>query len=147
MDARTRQIRLEEFARQCRERGVPCTVQRRVILEAVLGRDDHPTADQVFQGVSERNRGISRATVHRTLDTLVRMSVITKACHPGKATRYDGRIEIHHHLVCMRCDKIIDIQDEHLDSLRIPDTSAFGFEAVDFRVQLRGLCKECRQEG
>lgn len=145
MNAREKQRRLESFEQVCRERGIPCTVQRRVILDAVLDSDDHPSANDVFEGVSATSRGISRATVHRTLETLVELGVITKTCHPGKVARYDGRTEIHHHLVCMRCNRVIDIHDEHLDSLKIPDTSAFGFEVDDFRVQLRGTCKECRE--
>jgi Fur family peroxide stress response transcriptional regulator len=146
MDAREKQQRLESFEQLCQERGIPCTIQRRVILEAVLDRDDHPSANDVFEGVRQGSRGISRATVHRTLETFVNLGVITKTCHPGNVARYDARTEIHHHLVCLRCSSVIDIHDEHLDSLRIPDTAAFGFEVADFRVQLRGTCKECREK-
>jgi Fur family peroxide stress response transcriptional regulator len=144
MDASEKQHRLEVFEQLCQERGIPCTIQRRVILQAVLDRDDHPSANEVFEDVKSLHRGISRATVHRTLETLTGLGVITKTCHPGNVARYDPRVEIHHHLVCMKCYKVIDIHDEHLDSLRIPDTSAFGFEVTDFRVQLRGTCRECR---
>jgi Fur family peroxide stress response transcriptional regulator len=134
---------MESLERLCCERGIPCTIQRRAVLEAVLKSDNHPTADQVFEEVNANHRGISRATVHRALETLVRLGVITKACHPGKTTRYDANIQTHHHLVCMECDKITDIQDEHLDSLRIPDTTDHEFRVVDFRVQLRGICRDC----
>ncbi|MFH1843926.1 MAG: transcriptional repressor [bacterium] len=137
---------MKGFELLCKEQGTPCTIQRRVILEAMLDHNDHPTADQVYQDLQERRLGISRATVHRTLETLARLGAITKACHPGKATRYDPRTEIHHHLICLRCDKIIDINDQHFDSLKIPDTSAFHFEVADFRVQLRGICQECRDK-
>jgi Fur family peroxide stress response transcriptional regulator len=144
MEAREKQRRLALFERLCKERGIPCTIQRRIILQDVLDRDDHPSANQVFESVKEHAPGISRATVHRTLETLVVLGSITKTCHPGNISRYDARIEIHHHLVCMKCSTVIDIHDEHLDALKIPDTSAFGFEVNDFRVQLRGTCKACR---
>jgi Fur family peroxide stress response transcriptional regulator len=146
MDQQGREARLQELARTCRKQGVPCTPQRRIILEAVLARDDHPTADQVFRDVQERHLGVSRATVHRTLEMLVGMGLITKACHPGKSNRYDPRTEIHHHLVCLRCDRIIDLQDAQLDAVPLPDTSTLGFKLIDHRVQLRGICAECRRE-
>ena len=146
MDKRAKQNRLERFEQLCREQGVPFTVQRRVILESVLDLDDHPTADQVHEVVCSRIPGISRTTVYRTLETLAQMGVITKACHPGKPVRYDTRIEVHHHLVCLRCDEVVDIFDEHLDALPIPDTSESGFEVSDFRVQLRGVCRRCREK-
>ncbi len=145
MDARTKQARIETFERMCRARGIPCTIQRRTILGVTLDREDHPTANQVFEAVSKRNRGISRATVHRTLETLVQMGVIAKTCHPGNVVRYDACTETHHHLVCMHCSKVIDFRDENLDSLQIPDTSAYGFEVADLRVQLRGVCSDCRE--
>jgi Fur family peroxide stress response transcriptional regulator len=144
--ARERRDRLERFEELCREAGVPCTIQRSALLEAVLDREDHPTAHQVLEAVRARIRGISRATVHRNLETLVEMGVITKTCHPGGVIRYDARIDIHHHLVCLRCNSIADIDDENLDSLELPDTSAFGFKVSDFRVQLRGVCRECRRK-
>jgi Fur family peroxide stress response transcriptional regulator len=141
-----KQDRLKLFAVKCRDRALPVTVQRRVILETVLDVDDHPTADQVFYEASKRIPGISRATIYRTLDTLARMGVITKACHPGSAVRYDGRVEAHHHFVCRRCDDVIDITDEQLNRLPIPDTSSFDFEVIDFSVQLRGICRRCKQK-
>jgi len=121
-------------------------MQRRILLEAVLDRDDHPTANQVFEAVSVRSQRISRATVHRNLEMMTAMGVITKTCHPGGVSRYDTRVDIHHHLICMRCNSVVDIDDENLNSLKIPDTSELGFEVRDFRVQLRGVCKSCRQQ-
>jgi len=56
MDKTEKQLRLEEFERKCREAGVPFTHQRRVILEAVLDRDDHPSANRVFEAVNARSR-------------------------------------------------------------------------------------------
>lgn len=115
------------------------------MLEAVLDLDNHPTADQVHDAVSRRDPGVSRATVYRALESLTRIGIITKACHPGKAIRYDSRTETHHHLVCLHCDTVIDISDERLDALPVPDTSSLGFEIKDFRVQLRGVCRRCRE--
>jgi Fur family peroxide stress response transcriptional regulator len=147
VNAQEKQARLERFERLCRENGVPCTIQRRILLEAILDRDDHPTANQVFEAVRVRNRGISRGTVHRNLEMMAAMGVITKTCHPGAVSRYDARIDIHHHLVCLHCNSVVDIDDKNLNSLKIPDTSAFDFEVRDFRVQLRGVCKSCREGG
>jgi Fur family peroxide stress response transcriptional regulator len=124
---------------------VPLTPQRRIVLDAVLNLDCHPTADEVYASPRVRRARISRATVYRTLESLVDLGVITKACHPGGVVRYDGRLEMHHHLICMRCDAVVDIADPALDALPIPDTSGFGFNVTDFRVQLRGLCRRCQR--
>ena len=146
MDDQTRQTRLAQLEQACRDRGVPLTVQRRAVLEAVLGIDGHPTADEVHQAVAHRITGISRSTVYRTLEMLVHLGVIKKVCHPGSGVRYDSRLEVHHHLACQRCNMVIDISDEQLDALPIPDTSVLGFEILDFTVQLRGICRSCRKK-
>ena len=82
MDAKTRQARLAEVEALCRERGLSVTVQRRVIFEVLLGRRDHPTAEQVYDLVIDRIPRVSRATVYRVLDTLVQVGVITPMALP-----------------------------------------------------------------
>src|SRR5580692_3385847 len=100
------------FEKLCREQGLPVTVQRRVILESLAGREDHPTADQVFEIVAPRLPGLSRTTVYRVLETLVELGVIHKASHLGSAARYDPNTQRHHHLTCLNCHKVVDMEDE-----------------------------------
>jgi Fur family peroxide stress response transcriptional regulator len=145
LDDRIKKQRLEELQRRCRAQGIPVTLQRRLVLEAVLDLNCHPTANQVYDFLQVRQANVSRATVYRTLEALVELELISKTGHPGGVIRYDGRIELHHHLVCLRCDAVIDITDVRLDELPIPDTSAFGFEVKDCRLQLQGICRSCRE--
>ena len=146
MDKHTKQQRMDLFASRCREKGVPVTAQRRMVLEVLLDLDTHPTADQVHELVTQRMPELNRTTVYRTLETLVSMGVITKASHPGHVVRFDPRTEPHHHLVCLSCDEVIDLLDKPLDALKIPDLSKTGFSVHDYQVQLRGVCRDCRQQ-
>lgn len=65
--------RLEEFEEICRQKGLPVTMQRRVILEAILQRGDHSTADQIYEAVQDRIPQLSRTTVYRTMETLLEL--------------------------------------------------------------------------
>jgi len=141
-----REDRLEAYRRLCRERGLSLTAQRKAILEAVIERANHPRADEVYAALSQKRPRVSRATVFRTLESLARLGIIARASHPGQAVRYDGRVDQHHHLICTRCDRVIDFEDARLDSVRVPDTRRFGFVVSDFQVQLRGICRECREQ-
>jgi len=138
--------RLREFEARCRERGVPLTVQRREVLEAVLKRDDHPTADQLYDSLKERIPGLSRTTVYRVLETLVNMGVIRRLHHPGTAARFDGKIHRHHHLVCKKCGKVIDIHDATWNEVPFPEVRKEEFEIEDFSVHFTGICAECRKK-
>jgi Fur family peroxide stress response transcriptional regulator len=146
MDDPAKDERIERFRELCREQGWTLTPQRRAILRAVLDLDDHPTADRVHVALGRRRVRVSRATVFRTLESFVRLGIITKTCHPGISIRYDSRTGQHHHLVCLRCDRVVDFSDPRLDKLPVPDTKRFGFVVSDFKVQLRGICQECREQ-
>lgn len=139
--------RLSEFEALCRARGLPLTVQRRAILTAVLGRDDHPTADQVHVLVKRGIPGLSRTTVYRVLETLVGMGLIRQLHHPGASARYDGKIVRHHHLVCTHCHKVIDVENPALDELNLTLTKKHGFEIQDYSVHFIGICAKCRPKG
>lgn len=135
---------LKEFERLCRKHGLALTVQRRIIYSTILDRRDHPTADQVYDAVSEDLPDVSRTTVYRVLETFVRCGLITKACHPGAAARYDPITARHHHLVCIRCEKVLDLDDSGVDVVRLPRIEAGNFEITDYRVHFRGICGDCR---
>ena len=137
---------LAELRRRCTEAAFPLTEPRAVILETVVDLGTHPTADEVHEEAAERLPGVGRATVYRTLEALVRIGAFTKASHAGVGVRYDAVVAPHHHLMCLRCDRIFDLQDEDLDRVRVPDTSTLGFEVSDVQVQLRGVCRECQDE-
>ncbi|HZR81025.1 MAG TPA: Fur family transcriptional regulator [Candidatus Binatia bacterium] len=137
--------KLAELKEACRRHGVPLTVQRSVILEALAARDDHPTADQILDDVRGRLPGLSRTTVYRVLDALTRIGLAVKTCSPGTAVRFDPRTERHHHLVCLECERVLDLHDPAFDVLPMPSARRHGFELTDYSVHFRGLCPDCRR--
>ena len=136
-----RGLTLGEAERICRRHGLPLTVQRRMILEALAPRTDHPTADQIVADVGRRAPEISRTTVYRTLEAFVRIGVARKVCHPGAVARYEIERGRHHHLVCLVCGRMTDFEDPRLDQLALP--KAHGFELTDYSIQFRGICAGC----
>jgi Fur family transcriptional regulator, peroxide stress response regulator len=139
--------RIEEFETLCRQQGLPLTVQRRIILAALLHRADHPAADQIFDVVKEQIPGVSRTTVYRVLETLVRLGLVEKTYHPSAMVRFDPNMQHHHHLVCTHCEKIVDIDEPVLQPLPLPDSRRTGFAITDYSVYFKGLCAECQQKG
>lgn len=94
---------------------------------------DHPTAQ------------ISRTTVYRVLETLARAGVVRKVCHPGTSARYELEKGRHHHLVCLGCERMVDLEDPSLDGLPLPSIIS-GFRIKDYSIQFRGLCSECARK-
>lgn len=137
------QEKMRRFETLCHEQGMPLTVQRRTILEALALRVDHPTADQVFEAVAGRLPGLSRTTVYRVLETLVQLGVIHKASHLGSAARYDPNTERHHHLTCLSCHKVMDVADEIIRRVELPSALSHGFQVMDYSVHFKGYCPDC----
>lgn len=127
----------------CRHQGLPLTVQRRVILEALAGRDDHPTADEILEQVRHKLPEVSRTTVYRVLDTLVNLGLAVKICSPGAAVRFDCKTDRHHHLVCVQCEKVLDFEAPKLNRLPLPRPAAYAFHVHDYSIHFRGLCADC----
>ena len=142
---RRRPAQLVEIQTLCRQHGLPVTAQRRAVLEALVAREDHPTADQLFEVVRMRLPDISRTTVYRVLETLVRVGAVQRVSHLGSAVRYDAFTEPHHHLVCVRCERLLDVVDPALDGLHPPAQLPPGFEILDYSVHFRGVCSNCGQ--
>ena len=137
--------RMSRFESLCREKGIPVTVQRRVIFQTLLQRQDHPTADQIFEDVRTQIPNISRTTVYRVLEALVGLGVIRRVHSLGSAVRYDGNIDRHHHLVCRQCGRMADWEAPELNNLPMPKRKALGFYIDDYTIQFTGVCAECRR--
>ncbi|NLS92133.1 MAG: transcriptional repressor [Planctomycetaceae bacterium] len=138
--------KLRRLQEVCRQRGLPVTTQRRTVLEVLLERHDHPTADEIYDTVRDRSPQISRRTVYRVLETLVELELIRRVHHPGASARFDAKTHRHHHLVCVRCNKIVDLDSSDWDNLALPTNKPHGFDVSDFSVQLMGICPDCRKQ-
>jgi len=141
--------RLAEFESICRERGLALTVQRRTILRELLGREllgrlDHPTAEQVYEAVQDRLPGLSRTTVYRVLDKLVEIGAARKVLHPHAVARFDPTPDRHHHLVCEGCGQVIDVDASASPEIDLPDVGATGFKITDYSISFTGVCGHCQ---
>jgi Fur family peroxide stress response transcriptional regulator len=135
--------RLARFESECRRRGLAVTIQRRAVFSELAERSDHPTADQVYAALVDELPGLSRTTVYRVLETLVEQGLARKVQHVGAAARFDAMTDRHHHLVCERCGRLVDLEDALVPMLPLPDARRTGFRVRDYSVNFMGLCRSC----
>jgi Fur family peroxide stress response transcriptional regulator len=140
-----KQKKLELLKTVSRERSLPVTIQRRVVLSALLDRDDHPTVDQLFADVTECLPGVSRTTIYRALEALVDLGLARRTHHFEASARFDGNTDHHHHLVCRRCNRVDDINHPGLNKFTPPSLGGIAFEILDYSIYLEGLCAACRK--
>ena len=127
-----------------REQGARVTPQRVAILRAVEAARSHPDADAVYGRVSREYPHISRDTVYRTLAMMEEKKIIGSVLFVGNANRYDPNTDMHHHLICIRCRKIVDFAAEKFDGLAPPASSVEKFHVLRTTVHVEGICGECQ---
>ncbi|MBE0569486.1 MAG: transcriptional repressor [Deltaproteobacteria bacterium] len=128
-----------------REQGTRVTPQRVAILRAVESSGSHPDADAVYQRVSMEHPHISRDTVYRTLSMMEEKKIIGSVLSVGNSKRYDPITSRHHHLVCIRCKKILDFNSKEFDRLEPPARMVSRFQVLRTTVQVEGLCEDCQK--
>jgi Fur family peroxide stress response transcriptional regulator len=129
-----------EISASFRDRGLRCTSQRYAILQCLLKRPCHPTAEEIHGVVNRHDPRVSRATVYNSLHTLVQSGLVREVKLGADATRFEAHIESHHHFVCDHCGAIEDIAWFEPGEI----TRRAGVNPRSIRaIVLQGLCEPC----
>lgn len=122
--------------------GLRVTPQREHVYNVLLGKKDHPTAEEVFMRSKKGMPEISMATVYNCLDALVSCGLVRQVNQDREATRFCSNMQPHHHFYCDNCGEAHDI--ERGDELGAPPVSMpQGFKPSRYEVTIHGLCPDC----
>ena len=121
------------------------TKQRQLILETVLARKDHPSADEIYLEVRQKDQNISRGTVYRNLKVLADNRQIHHVHVPG-TDRFDWRREKHYHMICTTCGSVADAPVEYMAGLNNEVSEKTGCDVKEHLLIFKGLCSVCKQE-
>ncbi len=122
------------------------TNQRQAVWDELKSTDAHRDAEEIYMALRQDNISVSRATVYRTIDVLVKYKLINKIDIGDGRSRYEhaNNIEHHDHLICTNCGKILEFFDESVEELQCDIAKKYGFK-LDYHIhQLFGLCKACK---
>jgi Fur family peroxide stress response transcriptional regulator len=121
------------------------TPQRAAVYSQLDRAQDHPTAEELYQGVKRTLPRISLATVYKALEALVASGLATKLTAVDGSARYDARSDHHYHLRCLRSGAVQDLSTpfdpdliEKLDPNLTQDLQRQGFHVTGYRLELVG---------
>jgi Fe2+ or Zn2+ uptake regulation protein len=126
-----------------RRHGLRATPQRRAIIDAVRTTGGHVTAESVFDQVRTDLPTISLKTVYETLHSLVAVGEMQELVLGAGPTRFDTTIGPHHHVICLTCNRIVDVD---YDVHAIADDQRQGFSIVRTDVIAWGCCPDCADQ-
>ncbi len=126
--------------------GLRITGARRAVSEAVAAHDGHFTAEDVLVASRRGGHPVGRATVFRSLETMAGLGLIERVDLPSGEHAYVAcqPAAHHHHVVCSRCGRSVEVGDIGLDPLLERVQESTGYRIDSHRLELFGLCEECR---
>ena len=138
--------RLENILDKLRARDCRITPQRIAILKAFLNTDQHPSVEQVYGQVKADFPTTSLATIYKTVSLLKEIGEILEISFADGRNRYDGNKPYPHpHLICNRCNSIIDPEVSQLEQMTAEVAKTTGYRILSHQVELFGICPACQK--
>ncbi len=128
------------------KKGLKFTNQRDFIALSFFRVRSHISLDELFRKVRKSEPGIGYATVYRTMKLLTDSGLaVTRQFGDGQ-TRYENFPEggHHDHLICLKCSKIVEFQNQKIEDLQNETASHHGFKVISHKLELYGYCSKCQ---
>lgn len=126
-------------------RGIRITPARLQVLGELEREPDDATAQELWSRLRQGNSTTGLATVYRTLALFSEMGIVDVLSHHADEQCY--RLcgdEHHHHLVCTRCHRVVEIDQCNLEGWVDKAARRHGFVATEHSVEIAGICADCR---
>ena len=125
------------------ETGEKLTRQREAVLGVIREREDHPTANDIFEAARQRLPGISYATVYNSLRFLKEAGLVHEIKFGDSASRYDRETDRHDHALCSQCGKLVDFDLPQAAELMKAAARRSKFKPESVHLTLKGVCPDC----
>ncbi len=141
---------IKNAERILREGDYKLTHRREAVLRVLLeNKTKHLSAEEVYNLVKAREPDVGLATVYRTLELLLEFGIICCMDFGDGRMRYEcidteNEGHHHHHVICLKCGKIMEVDEDLLDELEMRVSKKFSFKILDHQLKIFGYCKDCK---
>lgn len=141
--------RIDRIKKQLHGASYKLTPQREATVLVLLEHEaDHLSAEDVFLLVKEKSPEIGLATVYRTLELLTDLKIVDKINFGDGVSRFDlrqeGATRFHHHLICIECGTVDEIQEDLLGEVEKSVEKRWDFKIKDHWLTFHGICHRCK---
>ena len=143
---------LKESYNLLKEQDIRITPQRKAILRILHDhRGQHLEIEDIHRALAVENKGAARpglATVYRAIELFQRIGLVHKLSMESSPTRYEfigPGVPGHHHLICLECGNVEEIDDRLMSGLKKQMEKAKGFTVSGRPVKIYGYCSECKK--
>ena len=137
--------RMELFHSRLRDRGLKSTAPRDDIARVFFELGRHISAEELYGEVKRVNPHVGYATIYRTLKLLKECGLLSERHFDEGQARYEVAGEHHHdHFICENCGKIMEFENDELEKIQQVVARRLGVTLTRHKMELYGLCAECR---
>ena len=136
----------QELITTFKKKGYKVTTQRLAICKFILNRNDHPTAEVIYQELRDEYPTISLGTVYKTLHLLKELRLIQELGFNKGSIRYDPDMELHINMICSKCGKIYDYKAEKVEKLWSAILSDLDIKPKGQRIDIYYECDDCKKK-
>ena len=122
------------------------TRQRALVLSYLMDSGNCHTAEEIIRDLGQRGEAVSKATVYRALELLVKsgdVSMFYSSRGESALYRYIGGHSDHFHLKCTKCGKTVCADCAFIDSMQKHFARHHGFTVSRERTVIYGICSDC----
>jgi len=131
---------LKQLKTTLENKGIKPTYQRLKILKYIEANKTHPTVDMIYENIVKEIPTISKTTVYNTLDTFLQKGLVTSVIITGTEVRFDRTTVPHHHFLCEKCGKIVDL---NIECQYFKKGYVSGHKIKELHGYFKGICKNC----
>lgn len=128
-----------------REQGIRLTMQRRLVLEVLCQQSGHLLIPDIQQLLSQQGVPLNETTIYRILQWLKEAGIVSQTDLGQRGIVYQilGE-EPHHHLVCLVCGAVFEIDNAIFAEVGKALQKQYGFEPRMDHMAIFGRCQHCQ---
>ena len=126
------------LSKALKKEGLRFTNQRQAVWDEIKSNDDHRDEEQIYSALRKNNLNVSRATVYRTIDVLVKNRLVRKMDLGDGRSLFEPRLddEHHDHMICLETGDIIEFYNKELEDLQDTIAKKYGYKVIRHVHQL-----------
>jgi len=131
-----------------RDNGMIYSQQREQILDIFLATEKHPTIDDLYKLVREKNPKIGLATVYRALKVICNAGLAQETDFGDGQRRFEHkyRHQHHDHLICSKCGRVIEVTSPKIEAMQKSLAKSYNFTPTSHTMQIFGICRACKKK-
>ena len=135
----------EQFKKLFEQEDIDSLEDRMKVLEVFFQTEQHLSESELSEIIKEKNITLAPDFISDTLDLMCRYGFAHKHRFNNGGIRYEHRhIGQHHdHMICTKCNQIIEFKNNQLENLQLQVAATHGFHMLQHKMEIYGICTHC----